>query len=189
MISPMEAAPDSFTVAEAAKILGLSPKRVRQLVAQGGLPVIEGTSPLRLPSVDVLALRERRGRREGAPRPGPQGTPQLVSLPDVLALAQSITQRAIAAADESHSLVLQARDRVEDHLKAELAHARQQVDQLRPELDGRIRTEHHLRTELAQVLHELGQVRAELDQATIRRRPWWLPRSAPGVGAPRRAAG
>lgn len=184
----MEGTPDSFTVAEAAKVLSLSPKRIRQLIAQGTLSTIKDSSPLRVVSVEVLAMRDQRRRTEGGPRPGPQGTPQVVSLPDVLTLAQAITQRAITASDDSHAKVLQARDRVEDHLKAELARARQETDKLRSEMEERDRVEVELRNEVTQALLEVERLRTELDLVNARNRPWWRRAVDTSAGNARRVA-
>lgn len=133
----MAGTPDTFTVAEAAKVLGVTPKRVRQVIASGTLQVIEGSNPARLSSADVIALRDQRKARQGrgTSRPGPQAqTTQTVALEDVLTLAQTLTERALTAAAESHAQALEARDRIEDHLKQELAQARQETERLRAEL-------------------------------------------------------
>jgi excisionase family DNA binding protein len=53
---------DTYTVTEAAKVLRVSPRRVRQYVAEGRLEVIE-SGPTRLDVAAVLALREARGER------------------------------------------------------------------------------------------------------------------------------
>lgn len=52
---------DSYTPAQAASVLGLSVKRVRQLVAEKKLAAIPKSSPLRISIRSTLALKEQRG--------------------------------------------------------------------------------------------------------------------------------
>jgi hypothetical protein len=51
---------DDYSATEAARLLGLSPKRVRQLAAAGRLEVVQ-ESPLRVSAVSVIAERNERG--------------------------------------------------------------------------------------------------------------------------------
>lgn len=51
---------DDYSATEAAKLLGLSPKRIRQLAAAGTLSVVQD-SPLRVSAESVIAERNRRG--------------------------------------------------------------------------------------------------------------------------------
>ena len=50
---------EAYTAAEAARVLGLSPKRVRQLAGEGRLDVVEA-GPLRVSAVSVLRVRDER---------------------------------------------------------------------------------------------------------------------------------
>jgi DNA-binding transcriptional MerR regulator len=57
---------DSYTPTEASKILGLSTKRIRQLVEEGKLTAVQ-RDPLKVSAVEVLAERDKRAK-EGKPR-------------------------------------------------------------------------------------------------------------------------
>ncbi len=59
-----ERTPDAYTAAEAARVLGVSERRVRQLADEGRLLTLETEGPLRLPQQAVHEERERR-RRSG----------------------------------------------------------------------------------------------------------------------------
>lgn len=48
-----------YTVRQASQILGLSPKRVRQLITEGKLKKVN-SAPVMVEQVEVLALREQR---------------------------------------------------------------------------------------------------------------------------------
>lgn len=56
---------DSYSATEAARIIGVSPRRIRQLVDEGKLKPT-AFDPLRVLSLDVLAIREERQEAETA---------------------------------------------------------------------------------------------------------------------------
>jgi len=51
---------DSYTATQASMVLGLSTKRIRQLVEEKKLKAIPRSKPLRISAVSVLAERKRR---------------------------------------------------------------------------------------------------------------------------------
>ena len=53
------AKPDLYTVTQAAKILGLSVKRVRQMIPEGKLEAFS-LEPVKLKQLDILAMRNER---------------------------------------------------------------------------------------------------------------------------------
>jgi excisionase family DNA binding protein len=53
------AKPDLYTVTQAAKILGLSVKRVRQMIEEGKLTAYS-VGPVKLKQLDILAMRNER---------------------------------------------------------------------------------------------------------------------------------
>lgn len=69
--------PDTYSAADAARVLGVSERRIRQLVGEGRLPVEDtGGGPLRLPQEAVHRERERRRRANRTAGQGaPEGTP------------------------------------------------------------------------------------------------------------------
>lgn len=136
---------EGYRVADAARVLGVSPKRVRQLIQEGRLPVVEGSSPM---AVEVEAVHRERERRKSRPAstPGPQPTPAAVavSVEDLLAYAERITARALDAAMADRRAADAARDQAEDLLRASLAEATQRAEaaeaeaaQLRERLDAK----------------------------------------------------
>ena len=120
---------EGYRVADAARVLGVSPKRVRQLIQEGRLPVVEGSSPM---AVEVEAVHRERERRKSRPAstPGPQPTPAAVavSVEDLLAYAERITARALDAAMADRRAADAARDQAEDLLRASLAEATQRAE-------------------------------------------------------------
>jgi excisionase family DNA binding protein len=128
-----------MTVAQAATLLKVTQKRVRQMLREGKLSAVAGTSPLELPTSDVLALREQRQaaeKRGGPRRPGPQGAAQsqTVTLDDVLRLLSSEGARAIEATESAFQQALAARDQVEQILRDDLDRTRAENERLRQEL-------------------------------------------------------
>lgn len=120
---------DSYTVAEAAQLLGVTPKRVRQMLAAGQLPAVPGETPVRLPAEPVHQERERR--KASPSKPGPQPATQPLDPQLVLDLAREI---ATSVATDSVKLALDAaepyrrqleasRDRTEQALREALAEA------------------------------------------------------------------
>lgn len=120
---------EGYRVTDAARVLGVSPKRVRQLIQEGRLPVVEGSSPI---AVEVEAVHRERERRKSRPAstPGPQPAPAsvAVSVEDLLAYAERITARALDAAMADRRAADAARDQAEDLLRASLAEATQRAE-------------------------------------------------------------
>lgn len=116
---------EGYRVTDAARVLGVSPKRVRQLVAEGRLPVIEGSSPLAVEVEAVHRERERRRHRTPATTPGPeaQGATVAVSVETLLEYAERVTARALDAAAADRRAAAAARDQAEDLLRSALAEA------------------------------------------------------------------
>lgn len=128
----MAAADDTYSAAEAAALLAVSERRVRQLAAAGVLDVAT-SKPLRVTALSVLAERDRRGSR---PRRQPETPPANASIdPDQL----RELVRAIVA--DVVPLALEGRDRAEQILREELAAARAEAEQLRQQLQNQQQTE------------------------------------------------
>jgi excisionase family DNA binding protein len=108
-------ASSTYSAAEAGRVLGVSERRVRQLVDDGRLPAIrDDDGRLRLPQEAVHTERARRRRAEGTRTPhrrGPARTPPPPSGDpvDVEALVERIfaaaLPRAIEAATATHRTV------------------------------------------------------------------------------------
>jgi len=115
--------PDYYTVAEAAKILGLSAKRVRQLIEQERL-VKRADNPIRLAQKEVLALKKEREATGQALRPTsakPATSPDLSSqLEKLLSEINENTRRAITALEQASEMKETAYLEQIANLKAEL---------------------------------------------------------------------
>ncbi len=92
--------PDSYSAAEAARLLGVSERRVRQLIAEGRLPA-ERTAAgrLRLPQAVVHAARRDRGSASGS---------SSGNALDVEALASAVATAVTAALGQQLALSRQA---------------------------------------------------------------------------------
>lgn len=132
---------DTYSVAETARLLGVSPKRVRQLVEEGKLLPVEGSTPLQVQALSVLEERERR--KESPPRPGPAPAVNPLEPSEILAMASEI---ASSVARESVRLALEAaeparkeaeavRDRTEESLRVALAEAEARAAAAEAELE------------------------------------------------------
>ena len=128
----MAAGDDTYSAAEAATLLSVSERRVRQLAAAGVLDVAT-SKPLRVTALSVLAERDRRGSQ---PRRRPETPPVNASIdPDQLReLVRAIVADVIP-------LALEGRDRAEQILRDELAAARAEAEQLRQQLQNPQQTE------------------------------------------------
>jgi hypothetical protein len=127
---------EEYTVAQAARVLGVSPKRVRQLIAEGRLTPVPGSSPTALPASAVHAERERRRNRVPASTPGPDPTPQPLDLDleTLLEYARATTRLALEAGEADRAATAAARDRVEQLLRDQIAEERATVAALRAEV-------------------------------------------------------
>jgi hypothetical protein len=117
-----ETAGTSYTVAEAAKVVQRSTKRIRQLIAEGRLTPLEGTHPVRLPAEAVHALRDELRTQGG--RPGPKPQPQGMTEDAVRTLVRELIegQRELVTAERQRAD--EARDRAEEILRDALAEER-----------------------------------------------------------------
>lgn len=107
---------DTYTVAEAAKVLGRSVKRVRQLIADGTLTVVPGSSPQRVPADQV---RARRTAQRTAPPSGPVRARGMTPSEFQQALDAVLNQQRELVSSERAALEAVHR-RAEDFLRAEL---------------------------------------------------------------------
>lgn len=157
---PTEApAPDTYGTAEAAKLLGLSDRRVRQLIAEGQLPgEHDDAGVLRLPQQAVHAERARRRKEAPASGAGRKPTAAPTAITDVDAIAAAVEAAVSRVLVGQLELTAQAQSIAEAERRA--------ADQ-----------ERSRRLELEA---EVVQLRAQLDQATAAppepeapRARWW----------------
>jgi hypothetical protein len=119
---------DSYTATEAARILGVSARRIRQLAQEKRLKITQ-KKPLRVSAVDVVAMKKKRESEGVFPVAQKQATESALlrqSL-DTLSNAVELMQRQITAGEE-------ASRRNEDTLREQLALERASRERLEKEL-------------------------------------------------------
>lgn len=116
---------DTYTATEASRLLGLSTRRVGQLVAQGALEGVPDSKPLKIRAQSVHDLRDER-KKSGTSKPE--------------ALAVDIEERikearleGIALGERSALLALTAREDSEKYLKESLAEERATIARVQAE--------------------------------------------------------
>lgn len=125
---------DTYGREQAARLLGVSPRRVSQLADDGRLTVVQ-EKPLRLSAESVHSLRESRrspGRDQRATVPPDPAGDVAAQIERVVALVVAENRKAIEAGEHLLSEVSAQRDRAE----AEAERQRAEVDRLRADLDA-----------------------------------------------------
>jgi hypothetical protein len=123
----METNQDSYSATQASKVLGVSPRRIRQLVEEKRLKVTQ-KKPLRVSAVGVLAMRDKRKAEGLTPKPKTSSDSELLKQSlETLSSAVELMQRQITTGEDI------AR-RNEDNLREALAEQRQRADKLEQEL-------------------------------------------------------
>ena len=130
---------DTYTAAEAARVIGVSERRVRQLVEDGRIERANADGPLRLAAESVHREREsKRGRvpegYSGQTRRVRKGSGEgSVTVEQLLELAERITDRSLTRALESaqadRDAARAAADRVEQMLTEQIAAERVRTEQ------------------------------------------------------------
>jgi hypothetical protein len=157
---------DTYSREQAAKVLGVSARRVSQLAGDGRLEIAQA-SPLRVAASSVHAERERRRRpdRDLRTTPPPLETAALISAE--VAAVREILERAYARQIETGEELLSETRAERDRLLAELQAERDKADRERDRL-------------LAEVAEEKARADAERERAekiaAQKRRRWWQPR-------------
>ena len=156
---------DSFTAAQAAQILGISERRVRQLVSEKKLPGERGEdNVVRIPQ---QAVNEERKRRRGSSSSADGGKPASRSRRTSKAAApEPVDLNAIAdavanAVGQQLQGQLEITHRAESLLRAELDEERAR----RMEADARLSD---ARAELADVQARLEEARRQVEAAEAR---------------------
>jgi excisionase family DNA binding protein len=101
---------DTYTPTEASKLLGVSTKRVRQLVDEGKLEGVPDSKPLRIKAESVHNERESRGTK----KPESSG---LLTLSEI----SFLIDQAREAGERSALLAITAREESEKYLREALA--------------------------------------------------------------------
>lgn len=120
---------DTYSATEAARVLGVSPKRVRQLVAQGKLDAA-ATDPLKLSQQQVNELREQRkgdSRAKHPAQPDPAAVGDLGALVEKLLTMQAQVTRLEIESQAAADLKLER-----DTYAARVMQLEAQLEQMRP---------------------------------------------------------
>ena len=134
---------DTYSATETARLLGVSTKRVRQLVATGSLIAIKDSKPLAIQKESVHRERSRRSDRK--PDSNLEGVVPLSQLAELLERerinAEKSARLQLESAERAHELTKEQFFRVE----LEAREAREKVLELTLELE-RLKVEKELRS-------------------------------------------
>ena len=151
---------DVFTAAQAAQILGISERRVRQLVTEGKLPGKRGDDNIvRIPQ---QAVNEERKRRRGTASKASASTAKRAS--------RRSRAEAPAAADnvDVDAIAEKVASVVGQRLEGRLEVTQRAESFLRAELDEERASRAHAEAQLNAARNELADVQARLDEARQR---------------------
>ena len=175
------APPDGYTAGEAARLLGVSPRRVRQLLTAGTLTAAawpgerpEG-APVILDRESVHKERESRkaSRKETRKHEGSTGAG--VDVTELLDVFERMQERTLETLRAERTEVLAIRDRTEEDLRNALAAeraAREMAEREAARVSG----------EAEDLRAEAARLRAQVEELTAapaatpepeRRRRWW----------------
>ena len=121
---------DTYTVAQTAKVLDLSQKRVRQLLTEGKLKEVS-RNPVQISQAEVIALKETREKSGQGKSYAPLAAQPLAQ--EIQALIDTInqnTQRALTALE-------QASEMKETALREQIANLQTERDQLKADLEAK----------------------------------------------------
>lgn len=151
---------DVFTAAQAAQILGISERRVRQLVTEGKLPGKRGDDNIvRIPQ---QAVNEERKRRRGSAATKAPATAKRASRRSRVAAAEPADGVDVDAIAEKVASVVGQR------LEGQLEITQRAESLLRAELDEERARRAQAEAQLNSARNELADVQARLDEARQR---------------------
>jgi hypothetical protein len=121
---------DTYTVAQSAKVLDLSQKRVRQLLTEGKLTEVS-RNPVQVSQAEVISLKQTREKSGLGKSYTPSAAQPLAQ--EIQALIDTInqnTQRALTALE-------QASEMKETALREQIANLQAERDQLKADLEAK----------------------------------------------------
>ena len=122
---------DSYSVTQAAKLLGRSTKRVRQMITENKLTPTPDTHPLQIPAQQIHEMREQI-KTHGARPAAQQGTG--LTFEQVKELVESFTQKALESGLAAQQQAQQLQQQQALELRQELEAERQKVRALEQQL-------------------------------------------------------
>ena len=197
------APPDGYTAGEAARLLGVSPRRVRQLLTAGTLTPAAWTgerpegAPVILDRESVHKEREARKASRKEPGKSEGNAAGALGVTELLDVFERMQERTLETLRAERTEVLAIRDRTEEDLRnalaaeraaremaeREAARAAEEVEELKAEAE-RLRAEVETARALAQETHTVrpgvywgetttGPGPVEETPAPAKKRRWW----------------
>ena len=121
---------DTYTVAQSAKVLDLSQKRVRQLLTEGKLTEVS-RNPVQISQAEVIALKETREKSgQGKSYTVSAAQPIALEIQSLIDTINQNTQRALTALE-------QASEMKESALREQIANLQAERDQLKADLEAK----------------------------------------------------
>ena len=121
---------DTYTVAQSAKVLDLSQKRVRQLLTEGKLTEVS-RNPVQISQAEVIALKETREKSgQGKSYTVSAAQPIALEIQSLIDTINQNTQRALTALE-------QASEMKETALREQIANLQAERDQLKADLEAK----------------------------------------------------
>jgi hypothetical protein len=120
---------DTYTVQQAAMALGVTPKRVRQMIAEGKLEAYS-SDPVTLKQSEVIELKINR-EKAGAGRVSSAQSKSATANADLLAQISSLIEQSSETNRRAIELVQASAERNEQNLMAQLNELRAENERLR----------------------------------------------------------
>jgi len=120
---------DTYTVQQSAMALGVTPKRVRQMIAEGKLQA-HSTDPVTLKQTDVIELKVSR-ENAGTNRVASNQNKSASANADLLAQISSLIEQSSETNRRAIELVQSSAERNEQNLMAQVNELKAEVERLR----------------------------------------------------------
>jgi hypothetical protein len=120
---------DTYTVQQSAIALGVTPKRVRQMIAEGKLQA-HSTDPVTLKQTDVIELKVSR-ENAGTNRVASGQSKSASANADLLAQISSLIEQSSETNRRAIELVQSSAERNEQNLMAQVNELKAEVERLR----------------------------------------------------------
>lgn len=120
---------DTYTVQQAALALSVTPKRVRQMIAEGKLTAFS-TSPVTLKQIEVLELRVSREKFAGERTSNPAGK-SATGNAELLAQISNLIEQSTETNRRAIELIQASAERNETNLISQVNELKAEIDRLR----------------------------------------------------------
>lgn len=157
-----------YDAREAARLLGVSPRRVRQLLREGVLVELPGKRDDGAVLLDPESVHRERARRKDSRKASEEASSSTSSLEgeDLAQLVERAVSTTVEALRVERTEMLAIRDRTEEALRADLEaerSARIAAEVARAEAEAARKA----------AAEEVERLRVQLEEAAAPRRRWW----------------